>query len=68
MALSFFEGNLLQLIKNYTTTLLHNHGTDFNNFTILCRNDNVFNFSILISRDSLVLNKNTESISLLLFN
>ena len=51
--------------------LLHNHDSDFNNFTILCRDNNGFRLlskeSILISRDSLVRNKNTASIPLLLF-
>ena len=52
--------------------LLHNHDSDFNDFTILCRDNNGFRLlikeSILISRDSLVLNKNTASIPLLLFD
>ena len=51
--------------------LLHNHDSDFNNFTLLCRVSNGFRLllkeSILISRDSPVLNKNTAYISLLLF-
>ena len=52
--------------------LLHNHDSDFNDFTILCRDNNGFRLlikeSILISRDSPVLNKNTASILLLLFD
>ena len=52
--------------------LLHNHDSDFNDFTILCRDNNGFRLlikeSILISRDSPVLNKNTASIPLLLFD
>ena len=52
--------------------LLHNHDSDFNDFTILCRDNNGFRLlskeSILISRDSSVLNKNTASIPLLLFD
>ena len=49
--------------------LLHNHESDFNDFTILCRDKNGFRFLIkeyiLISP---VLNKNTASIPLLLFD
>ena len=52
--------------------LLHNHDSDFNDFTILCRDNNGFRLllkeSILISRDSPVLNKNIASIPLLLFD
>ena len=52
--------------------LLHNHDSDFNDFTILCRDNNGFRLlikeSILISRDSPVLNRNTASIPLLLFD
>ena len=52
--------------------LLHNHDRDFNDFTILCRDNNGFRLLIkefiLISRDSPVLIKNTASISLLLFD
>ena len=52
--------------------LLHNHESDFNDFPILCRIDNGFRLllkeSILISRDSSVLNKNTASVPLLLFD
>ena len=52
--------------------LLHNHDSNFNDFTILCRDNNGFRLlikeSILISRDSPVLNKNTASIPLLLFD
>ena len=48
--------------------LLHNHDSDFNDFTILCRDNIGFRLllkeSILISRDSPVLNKNTASIPL----
>ena len=51
--------------------LLHNHDSDFSNFSLLRRVNNGFRLllkeSILISRDSPVLNKNTASISLLLF-
>ena len=43
--------------------LMLNHDSDLNNFTILCRDNNGFRLlsteSILISRDSSVLNKNT---------
>ena len=52
--------------------LLHNHDSYFNDFTILCQDNNGFRLllkeSILISRDSPVLNKNTASIPLLLFD
>ena len=54
--------------------LLHNHGNDFNDFTFLCRDNNGFRLllkeskRILISKDSLILNKNTASIALLLFD
>ena len=52
--------------------LLHNHDSDFNDFTILCRDNNGFRLlikeSILMSRDSSVLNKNTAFIPLLLFD
>ena len=52
--------------------LLHNHGSNFNDFTILCRDNNGFTLSIkesiLISGDSSVLNENTASIPLLLFD
>ena len=52
--------------------LLHNHDSDFNDFTILCRDNNGFRLlikeSISISRDSPVLNKNNASILLLLFD
>ena len=48
------------------------HDSDFNDFTILCRDNNGFRIllkeSILISRDSPVLNKNTAPIPLLLFD
>ena len=51
---------------------LHSHDNDFNNFTILCRDNNGFRLilkeSILISRDSPVLNKSTASSPLLLFD
>ena len=51
--------------------LLLNHDSDFNDFTILCLDNDGFSLllkeSILISRDSPVLNKNTASIPLLLF-
>ena len=46
--------------------LLHNYDSDFNDFTILCRDNN--GFRLLISRDSPVLNKRTASIPLLLFD
>ena len=50
--------------------LLHNHDSNFNNFTILCRDNNGFRLlikeSILISKDSPVLNRNIASIPLLL--
>ena len=46
--------------------------SDFNDFTMLCQGNNGFRLllkeSILISRDSPVLNKNTASISLLSFD
>ena len=52
--------------------LLHIHDSDFNDFTILCPDNNGFRLllkeSILISKDSPVLNKNTASIPLLLFD
>ena len=52
--------------------LLENHNCDFNDFTTLCRDNNGFRLSIkeslLISRDSPVLNKNIASIPLLLFD
>ena len=52
--------------------LQHNHDSDFNDFTVQCRDNNGFRLllkeSILISRDSPVLNKNTASIPLLLFD
>ena len=52
--------------------LLHNHDSDFNDFTILCRDNNGFRLLLkepmLLSRDSPVLNKNTASIPLLLFD
>ena len=52
--------------------LLYNHDSNFNEFTILCRDNNgsrrLIKESILISRDSPVLNKNTASIPLLLFD
>ena len=53
---------------------LHNHGNDFNDFTTLCRDNHGFRLlleeskRILISKDSLILNKNTASIALLLFD
>ena len=52
--------------------LLHNHDSDFNYFTSLCRDNNGFRLlikeSILIARDSPVLNKSIVSIPLLLFD
>ena len=52
--------------------LLHNHDNDFNDFTILFWDNYGFRLllkeSILLSTDSLVLNKNTASIPLLLFD
>ena len=49
--------------------LLHNHVSSFNDFTILCRDNNGFRLLIkeyiLAPRDSPVLNKNTASIALL---
>ena len=52
--------------------LLHNHDRDFNDSTILCRDNNVFKLLlkefILVSRDSSVLDKNTTSIPLSLFD
>ena len=50
--------------------LMLSHDSDLNNFTILCRDNNGFRLlskeSILISRDSSILNKNTAFIPLLL--
>ena len=52
--------------------LLHNHDSNFDGFSIICRDKNVFRFlfkeSISISRYSPVLNKNTASVPLLLFD
>ena len=52
--------------------LLHNHESNFNDFTILCQDNNGFILlikeSILIPRDSPVLNKNTACIPLSLFD
>ena len=52
--------------------LLHNHDSDFNDFTILYGDNNGFRLllkeSILISRDNPVHNKNTAFIPLLLFD
>ena len=52
--------------------LLHNHDSDFNDFTVICRDNNGFRLllkeSVLISRDSTVLNKNTTPNPLLLFD
>ena len=52
--------------------LLHNHDSDFHNFTILCQDNDSFRVlskeSILIFRDSPVLNKNTAPIPLFLFD
>ena len=52
--------------------ILHKHDSDFKDFNILCRDNNGFILllkeSILLSRDSPLLNKNTASISLLLFD
>ena len=51
---------------------LHNYDNDFDDFTILCQDRDGFRLllkkSVLISRDSTVLNKNTVSFSLLLFD
>ena len=51
---------------------MHNNDSDFNDFSILCRDNNSFRLllkeSFLISRDSPVLNKNTASVPLLLFD
>ena len=61
----------LNLTLRWSSVLQHNHDNDFNDFTILCRDNNSFRpllkESILIFRDSPVLNKNTKSILLLLF-
>ena len=50
--------------------LLHKNDSNFNDFFILCGDNNGFRLllkdSILISRDSPVLNKNTASVPLLL--
>ena len=52
--------------------LLHDHNSDFNDFTILCQDYNSFRLlikeSLLISRDAPILNKNIASVPLLLFN
>ena len=52
--------------------LLHNHDSDFNDFTILCQENNGFRLllkeSVLISRDSPDLNNNFASIPSLLFH
>ena len=52
--------------------LLHNRDSNFNDFTTVCGDNNGFRLSIkesiLISGDSSVLNKNTASIPLLLFD
>jgi len=49
-----------------------NYNSDFNDFEILCRDNNDFKLSIresiLIYRDSPILNKNGDSIPLLLFH
>ena len=46
--------------------LLHNHDSDFNDFTILCRDNSGFRLllkeSILMSRDSPVFKNNTASV------
>ena len=60
--------NLLQAFSQFSG---HDHN-DFNDFTILCRDNDgsrlLIKESILISRDSHVLNKNTASIPLSLFD
>ena len=53
--------------------LLHdNNNSNFNDFTILCRDDNAFRLSLreslLIKKDSPVLNKNIASMPLLLYD
>ena len=52
--------------------LLHNHDSDFNDLAILCRDKKGFRLllkeSILISKGSLVLNRNAASVTLLLFD
>ena len=52
--------------------LLPNHDSHFNDFTILCQDNNGFRLLlkeyILISRGSLVLKKNTAFVPLLLFD
>ena len=51
--------------------LLHNHDSNFNNFTILSQDNGLrllLKEFMLISRDSPVLNKNTASIPLILFD
>ena len=51
--------------------LLHTHDWDFNDFTVLCRDNKGFRLllkeSTLIPRDSPILNKKTASIPLSLF-
>ena len=52
--------------------LLHNNDSDFNDFTMLCPDNNGFRLflkeSVLISWDFPLLNKNTASVPLLLFD
>ena len=72
MGISHLTGKRVECKPSTDHLLLHNHDSDFNDFTILCRDHNGFRLllkeSILISRDSPVLNKNTASIPLLLFD
>ena len=60
----------MQTICSFTLPFTAYHTSNFNAFTILCGDNNGFRLllkeSILISRASAVLNKNTASIPLLL--
>ena len=59
-------------VSDHLFRSLHNHDNDFNDFIIQCWDNNGFRLllkeSILISRDSPVINKNTAPIPLLLFD
>ena len=59
-------------VSDHLFRSLHNHDNDFNDFIILCWDNNGFRLllkeSILISRDSSVFSKNTASVPLLLFD
>ena len=75
IGLSPLPGNRVTCKPSATSDhlLLHEHNkSSFNNFSILCCENNTFNLSlresILIKRDSSELNKNVSSMPLLLFN